>query len=53
MDELKFRRQAYEDPHNQDPEFLEQMRAKPEHQALGVLVHADAEIQALLAAALG
>lgn len=34
MDELKFRRQAYEDPHNQDPEFLEQMRAKPEHQAL-------------------
>lgn len=34
MDELKFRRQAYEDPRNQDPEFLEQMQATPEHQAL-------------------
>ncbi|MCL1091133.1 DUF3379 domain-containing protein [Shewanella profunda] len=34
MDELKFRRQAYEDPHNQDPEFLAQMRQKSEHQTL-------------------
>lgn len=34
MDELKFRRQAYEDPHNQDPEFLQQINAKPENQAL-------------------
>ncbi len=34
MDELKFRRQAFEDPHNQDPEFLAQMRQKSEHLAL-------------------
>ena len=34
MDELKFRRQAFEDPHNQDPEFLAQMRQKSEHRAL-------------------
>ncbi|EGT3626456.1 MAG: DUF3379 domain-containing protein [Gammaproteobacteria bacterium] len=34
MDELKFRRQAYEDPHNQDADFLAQINAKPENQAL-------------------
>ena len=34
MDELKFRRQAYEDPHNQDADFLAQVNAKPENQAL-------------------
>ncbi|WP_297897274.1 DUF3379 domain-containing protein [Shewanella sp.] len=34
MDELKFRRQAYEDPHNQDLEFLQQMQEKGEYQAL-------------------
>lgn len=34
MDELKFRRQAYEDPHNQDADFLAQINAKSENQAL-------------------
>lgn len=34
MDELKFRRQAYEDPHNQDPAFLQQTQQTPENQAL-------------------
>ncbi|MFB2801303.1 DUF3379 domain-containing protein [Shewanella seohaensis] len=33
MDELKFRRQAYEDPHNQDPEFVAQMQENAEYQA--------------------
>lgn len=33
MDELKFRRQAYEDPHNQDPEFVVQMQKSAENQA--------------------
>lgn len=33
MDELKFRRQAYEDPHNQDPEFVAQMQESAENQA--------------------
>ncbi|QDZ90473.1 DUF3379 domain-containing protein [Shewanella decolorationis] len=33
MDELKFRRQAYEDPHNQDPEFVVQMQESAENQA--------------------
>ena len=33
MDELKFRRQAYEDPHNQDPDFVAQMQESAENQA--------------------
>jgi len=33
MDELKFRRQAYEDPHNQDPEFVAQMQENAEYLA--------------------
>ncbi|MGI2066094.1 DUF3379 domain-containing protein [Shewanella sp. MF08487] len=33
MDELKFRRQAYENPNNQDADFLRQVDAKPENQA--------------------
>ena len=33
MDGLKFRRQAYEDPHNQDPEFVAQMQESAENQA--------------------
>lgn len=34
MDELKFRRQAYEAPNNQDPEFLLQMHEKIEYLTL-------------------
>ncbi|MCU7994583.1 DUF3379 domain-containing protein [Shewanella glacialipiscicola] len=33
MDELKFRRQAYENPNNQDADFLRQVDAKPENPA--------------------
>ncbi|WP_028768342.1 DUF3379 domain-containing protein [Shewanella fidelis] len=33
MDDLKFRRQAYSDPHNQDPEFLKAAMGSPEHDA--------------------
>ncbi|MGL6123077.1 MAG: DUF3379 domain-containing protein, partial [Shewanella sp.] len=45
MDELKFRRQAYEDPHNQDADFLAQINAKPENQTLiNELKHLDAKL---------
>jgi len=33
MDELKFRRQAYGDPNNQDPEFLEALSQSEDNQA--------------------
>ncbi|EGM69512.1 DUF3379 domain-containing protein [Shewanella sp. HN-41] len=49
MDELKFRRQAYEDPHNQDLEFLQQMQEKDEYQALvSELKNLDAKLMSAL-----
>lgn len=49
MDELKFRRQAYEDPHNQDLEFLQQMQEKGEYQALvNELKNLDAKLTSAL-----
>lgn len=49
MDELKFRRQAYEDPHNQDLEFLQQMQEKTEYQALvSELKNLDAKLTSAL-----
>ncbi|WP_198780417.1 DUF3379 domain-containing protein [Shewanella putrefaciens] len=49
MDELKFRRQAYEDPHNQDLEFLQQMQEKGEYQVLvNELKNLDAKLTSAL-----
>ncbi|MGI2094902.1 DUF3379 domain-containing protein [Shewanella oncorhynchi] len=49
MDELKFRRQAYEDPHNQDLEFHQQMQEKGEYQALvNELKNLDAKLTSAL-----
>ncbi|MCP3130411.1 DUF3379 domain-containing protein [Shewanella sp. KJ2020] len=49
MDELKFRRQAYEDPHNQDLEFLQQIQEKSEYQALvSELKNLDAKLTSAL-----
>ncbi|GIU44384.1 hypothetical protein TUM4438_15450 [Shewanella sairae] len=49
MDELKFRRQAYSEPNNQDPDFLAAAKESAEHEAfLTVLKKLDSKIEGAL-----